>query len=114
MSESTPPPSWKRRLRGAFENGVIRGDDWFDAAFNRFDTRFGRNRPRYIAAYRALRRRPAASNCSAACSPRSRRAARASDDDWWDNLLNTYRRFESDEVPGVAPDVPLPRRRASR
>ena len=24
------------------------------------------------------------------------------DDGWWDNLLNTYRRFESDEVPGVA------------
>jgi phosphatidate phosphatase APP1 len=24
------------------------------------------------------------------------------DDDWWDNLLNTYRRFESDEVSGAA------------
>ena len=23
------------------------------------------------------------------------------DDDWWDNLLNTYRRFESDEVPDI-------------
>ena len=23
------------------------------------------------------------------------------EDDWWDNLWNTYRRFESDEVPHV-------------
>jgi len=27
------------------------------------------------------------------------------DDDWWDNLVNTYQRFESDEVPGVEIEI---------
>ncbi|MDB2685843.1 DUF2183 domain-containing protein [Mariniblastus sp.] len=27
------------------------------------------------------------------------------DDSWWDNLLETYRRFESDEVPGVEVEI---------
>lgn len=31
--------------------------------------------------------------------------APADDDDWWDNLLQTYTRFESDEVPGVDVEI---------
>ena len=27
------------------------------------------------------------------------------DDGWWDNLVNTYQRFESDEVPGVEVEI---------
>ncbi|MEO7251885.1 MAG: phosphatase domain-containing protein, partial [Arenimonas sp.] len=27
------------------------------------------------------------------------------DDDWWDNLLNTYRRFDSEPMPGVSVDL---------
>src|SRR4030095_13383366 len=54
MADLTPRKPWTRRLRGAVEGSVIRGDDWIDAAFDRFNTRFGRHRPQYIAAYRSF------------------------------------------------------------
>ena len=33
------------------------------------------------------------------------RGGPTSADDWWDNLLNMYRRFDSDEVPNVPVQV---------
>ena len=95
-----PPPNWKQRLRGALESGVIRGDDWVDAAFNRFNTRFGRNRPHYIAAYRAFADAQGVELFGRVLAERPQ-GGPGEHDDWWDNLLATYRRFDSDEVPGA-------------
>ena len=100
MTEPTPPPGWRRRFRGAFESGVIRGDDWLDAAFQRFNARFGRQRPQYIAGYRSFADAQGVELYGRVLAERPL-GGPGEHDDWWDNLLNTYRRFESDEVPGV-------------
>ncbi|MEO5962573.1 MAG: phosphatase domain-containing protein [Thermomonas sp.] len=83
---------------------AINADDHLDAARQRLDARFGFNQPQHIAAYRSfasdsmleLRGRVLASKPLG--GPQE-------DDTWWDNLLNTYRRFDADDVPGVALQV---------
>ncbi len=99
---STPkPPAHVRRY---LQSAVIHADDHIDAARQRFRRVFRSNRPRHIAAYRGwgdasgvqmigrvLADRPEGGPSEAA--------------GWWDNLLDTYRRFETDEVPGQAVKV---------
>ncbi|MEO6227819.1 MAG: phosphatase domain-containing protein [Thermomonas sp.] len=79
---------------------AINADDHLDAARQRLDARFGFNQPRYIAAYRSF-----ASNTTVELRGRVLASAPLGgplhDDTWWDNLLNTYRRFDADDVPGV-------------
>lgn len=90
------PPSY---VRTYLQSAVIDADDFIDAARQRFRRVFRSHRPRHIAAYRGwgdaggvqmigrvLAERPVGGPGEA--------------DGWWDNLLNTYQRFESDEVPG--------------
>lgn len=80
---------------------MIAGDDVLDALRRRFNTRLGRNRPHHIAAYRGF-----ADGSGAELTGRVLAnpplGGPLEHDDWWDNLLNTYRRFGSDEVPGAA------------
>lgn len=108
----TPDRVWPDRVLGYLKDLVIDADDHLDAARRRLDRRFGLNRPRHIAAYRGH-----ASNAGVALSGRvlAERPlpdARA-DAEWWDNLLDTYRRFESDEVPGVELRIEFRGRRAT-
>jgi len=98
MADPTPPKPWTQRLRGAVEGTVIRGDDWIDAAFDRFNTRFGRHRPRHIAAYRSFADAQGVELFGRVLAE-APLGGPGEHDDWRDNLLNTYRRFESDEVP---------------
>ena len=98
MSDAPPKPGWRTRVRGGFERGVIRGDDWVDAAFNRFNTRFGRNKPRHIAAYRGFADEKGVELMGRLLAQEPL-GGPGEHDDWWDNLLNTYRRFGTDEVP---------------
>ena len=112
MSDAPPKPGWRTRVRGGFERGVIRGDDWVDAAFTRFNKRFGRNQPRHIAAYRGFADEQGVELIGRVLAQEPL-GGPGEHDDWWDNLLNTYRRFESDEVPDAAGEAALPRRRPS-
>jgi phosphatidate phosphatase APP1 len=96
-----PPPGWRAKARELLEHGSIDLDEALDAAHRRVNARFGWGKARPIAAFRSL--------CDArGCTLQGRVLASAplggpkESDDWWDNLLNTYRRLESDEVPGVA------------
>ena len=96
-----PPPGWKAKARALLETGSIELDEHIDAARRRVNARFGWGKAQHIAAFRSL--------CDATgCTLQGRVLANApaggpkESDDWWDNLLNTYRRLESDEVPGVA------------
>ena len=94
------PPAWRARARALLESGSIDLDEAIDAARRRVHARFGWNKAKHIAAFRSL--------CDATgCTLQGRVLASEplggpkETDDWWDNLLNTYRRLESDEVPGA-------------
>jgi phosphatidate phosphatase APP1 len=98
---AAPPPGWRDRARAMLETGSIEVDERIDAARRRMNARFGWGKARHIAAFRSL--------CDATgCTLQGRVLASEplggpkESDDWWDNLLNTYRRLESDEVPDVA------------
>lgn len=101
MTQPPPGTAWRSRIRQHLQDLVIDADDHLDAAWRRFDQRLGRGRARHIAAYRGY-------GDATGIELIGRVLAEAplggpqDDDAWWDNLLNTYRRFESDEVPGAA------------
>jgi hypothetical protein len=101
VTPSDASPAWRAQARTLLQNASIDLDETIDAARRRAHRRFGWNKPRHIAAFRSL--------CDATgCTLQGRVLASEplggpkEDDAWWDNLLNTYRRLESDEVPGVA------------
>ena len=102
MSSDTPPPpeSWRAALRRRLQHSVIASDDALDALRLRYHTRFQRNRPRHIAAYRGFADATAVELTGRVLANPPHGGPMESDD-WWDNLLNTYRRFESDEVAGA-------------
>jgi phosphatidate phosphatase APP1 len=98
-----PATSMRRRpvdLARYLQNAVADADDFIDAARRRFDARFSRNRPQHIAAYRGYADATGA-QLSGRILADAPLGGPKEDDDWWDNLWNTYRRFESDEVPYV-------------
>lgn len=91
---------WPVHLAKYLQEGVAGADDLIDAARRRFDAKFSRNRPQHIAAYRGYAD-AAGVELSGRILADAPLGGPKEDDDWWDNLLNTYRRFESDEVPDV-------------
>jgi phosphatidate phosphatase APP1 len=93
---------WPTQLRGHLQNIAIDVDDHVDSAWRRINRRLGRNRPKHIAAYRGFADSRGVELFGRVMSEKPL-GGPGDDDNWWDNLLNTYRRFESDEVP----DVPL-------
>jgi phosphatidate phosphatase APP1 len=102
MSEDAPgKPGWRTPARRGIEHAVIRGDDWVDVAFDRFNTRFGRHRPQHIAAYRSFADAQGVELMGRVLA-HAPLGGPGEHDDWWDNLLNTYRRFDTDEVPNAA------------
>lgn len=100
MTGKAARSGWPAAVRTRLEHFVIDADDHLDAAWRRVDQRLGRGRPRHIAAYRgyADHRGVELSGRVLAEKPQG---GPGEQDGWFDNLLNTYRRFESDEVPGV-------------
>lgn len=103
MSDAPTPPSnrrWPDHVRRYLQDTVIDTDDHLDRVRARLRRRLGRGTPRHIATHvghgdaarvtvmgRVLAEKP--------------QGGPKEDDGWWDNLLNTYRRFESDEVPDI-------------
>jgi phosphatidate phosphatase APP1 len=102
MSNPSPPQQrWPRHVVQQLESWSIDADAFFDRAADRLRTRLGLYRPRHIAAYRGFADAQGVEMMGRvlAEAPLGGPGER---DDWWDNLLHTYRRFESDEVPGAA------------
>lgn len=96
-----PTRRWPSHVAQHLKDAVIDADDYLDAARRRFDTKFAYNRPHHIAAYRAFADARGIDLFGRVLAE-APLGGPGEDDGWWDNLLNTYRRFESDEVPGVA------------
>jgi phosphatidate phosphatase APP1 len=79
---------------------AVAAEDRLDAARHRLRTRLGLDRPRHIAAYRGYGDVRGIELMGRVLADRPHTGPRE-DDPWWDNLLDTYRRFESDEIPGA-------------
>ena len=94
MTDVPPKRPWRTR----FESGVIKGDDWVDAAFLRINKRFGRHRPNHIAAYRSFADAQGVELMGRLLA-HTPLGGPGEHDSWWHNLRNTYRRFATDEVP---------------
>lgn len=90
------PPSY---VRTYLQSAVIDADDFIDAARQRFRRVFRSHRPRHIAAYRGWGDADGVQMIGRVLAERPV-GGPGEADSWWDNLLNTYQRFESDEVPG--------------
>lgn len=101
MHRPSAPKRWPSFLRDRLEHLVIDADDHLDAAWRRLDTRLGFGQPRHLAAYRGYADDRGAELFGRVLADKPQ-GGPGDDDRWWDNLLNTYRRFESDEVPGIA------------
>ena len=89
---------WPDHVLTALKSTIIDADDRLDDLWRRIDTRLGRNRPRYLAAYRGYADATGTEVMGRVLSTAPEQQA-GIDDSWWDNLLDTWRRFESDEVP---------------
>jgi phosphatidate phosphatase APP1 len=104
MAEPTSPRSWRSALKQRLQQSIISGDDALDALRLRYNTRLGRNLPRHIAAYRGY-----ADDGSLELTGRVLAnpplGGPMEEADWWDNLLDSWRRFGSDEVPNVDVEV---------
>ncbi len=100
MADS-PARRWPSHVTRYLKGAVIDADDHLDAARRRFETKFAYNRPHHIAAYRGFADAGGVELFGRVLAEAPLGGPK-DDDDWWDNLINTYRRFESDEVPGVA------------
>ncbi|QSX76968.1 App1 family protein [Agrilutibacter solisilvae] len=100
MQNPPPRPRWPSHIARHLQSLSINADEYFDVAATRLRSRLGLHRPRHIAAYRGF-----VDDMGVQLMGRVLAEAPlggpGEKDDWWDNLLNTYRRFESDEVPGV-------------
>lgn len=77
---------------------AARLEERIDAARFRFNAKFGLGKPRHIAAYRGFGDSHGVELMGRVLADRPHTGP-LEDDPWWENLLDTYRRFESDEVP---------------
>ncbi|MEO6383260.1 MAG: phosphatase domain-containing protein [Thermomonas sp.] len=76
-------------------------DDMLDTRNRRLNERFGYERPQHIATYRVAADATGV-ELSGRVLARPPMGGPQDDDGWWDNLLNTYRRFDAEDVPGIA------------
>jgi len=92
---------WPDHLGDYLRTLAINTDDLLDAAERRINERFGFDRPMHIAAYRVAADE-AGVELTGRVLARPPMGGPMENDDWWDNLVNTYRRFDAEHVPDVA------------
>lgn len=92
--------SWREALSRYLRLSAHATEDIIDSARRRLSTKLNRDRPRCICAYAgyATKERALFSGRVLANKPL---ADLGDNESTWRNLLNTYRRFETDEVPHV-------------
>ncbi|MEJ7746503.1 MAG: phosphatase domain-containing protein [Luteimonas sp.] len=96
----TPVRRWPGHVVQHLKDMAIDADETLEAANRRFDAKFGFNRPRHVAAYRAFADAGGVELFGRVLADAPVGGPKE-DDGWWDNLLNTYRRFENDVVAGA-------------
>ena len=98
---ASPPAGFQALARQHLQDAAIDLDEQLDVAKRRFNARFGFGQPRHIAAYRGFADDRGVELIGRLLNDAPETGPREADP-WWDNLLDTYRRFASDEVPDEA------------
>ena len=97
-------PLWLQQARHKLQTLSAAAGESLEAGLQRLRQKHS-GRASHIAAYRGML------DSSGCCSLNGRVLERPlaggpkQNDDWWDNLLNAYRRFDSEHVPGVGVDL---------
>jgi phosphatidate phosphatase APP1 len=97
-SLTAPAPRIPAPLKRLLHGTALQAEDVVDTAWRRINARLGRDLPRHIAAYRGHGDARGVELCGRVLAEEPR-GGPEDDDGWWDNLLATYRRFASREVP---------------
>ena len=92
--------AWRQRAGQYLRDRIILGDDALDAARARLRARLGLGQPLHITAYRGYGDATSIELMGRVLAEKPGNGP-LEGAGWWDNLLDTWRRFESDEVPGV-------------
>ena len=100
MQGPSDKPTWPDHVVDHLKRAVIDADDHLDAMRTRFRRRFRAQQPRHIAAYRGFGDASGIEFSGRVLAERPQGGPKE-EAPWWDNLLDTYRRFESDEVPNL-------------
>lgn len=100
--------SWKNQIGSHLHRLSVDVEEFADLGWRRLSDRLGLNQPEWVQAYRGY---AVAGTCYLhgrvlSNLPRPDTGP-GQDDKWWDNLLDTYRRFETDEVAGAEVTVRL-------
>ena len=95
--ESSPPPG-RGAVRRSLHAAAVAAEERLDTARHRLNTRLGRLRPRQIVPYRGFADSRGV-ELTGRVLAQKQRGGPGETDTRWHNLLNTYRRFETDEVP---------------
>ena len=97
-------PAWLHSTAGRLSALSGAAGVAIQASLQRLHQRTGAAAPYQIVTYRAMLD-PTGCSLSGRVLQRPLGGGPHQDDDWWDNLLNTYRRFDSEAMPGVSVDV---------
>ncbi len=92
--------SWRSDAGRALHRGAAAVESVVDERWQAMKRRLGLGRPRSIQPYQGWADSRRAWCCCRVLANKPAGGPKE-DDRWWDNLLNTYRRWDSDEVPGV-------------
>ncbi len=91
---------WPEHVGHYLRSLAVNADDFLDSRNRRLNDRFGLERPQHIAAYRVAAD-AAGVELTGRVLARPPMGGPQEDDGWWDNLLNTYRRFDAEDAPGI-------------
>ena len=93
--------SWRDDLKGWLHRGVAAAEDMVDERYRALGDRLGWNTPRSLLCFTGWNNgRVARFGCRVLASKPG--GGPQADDRWWEDLANTYRRWNSKEVPGAA------------
>ncbi|WP_146576980.1 App1 family protein [Neorhodopirellula pilleata] len=104
MSSPQTEPTWRSQLSTLFTQWASHADDAADIAMRRLRKRWGHVGIPQIQAYTGYRT-DVGTHVRGRVLNNPVEPPDFANDDWWDNLIDTYRRFASDEVPNVALEV---------
>ena len=91
---------WPNDFLKLLHRALASAEEGVDQVRHEVSRKLGTRPPRQLAAYHGYAE-PHAVHVSGRGLSNKPRGGPLDDDGWWDNLVNTYRRWESDEVTGV-------------
>jgi len=105
------PPDWRRRIATLLQRSRAGIDRVAEVTWRRVTRRMGFGQPGHIAAYHGYGNQDSVWVTGRLLANRPFGGPR-DDDNWWDNIRATYRRWESDEITGATVELSYAEHRA--